>query len=501
MLDSELKFYLKAHLGKPSVGFKLSEAENNKLFAYFNEHCEEGCLQDPKSQQKIKQAFKEYFEPVGYILFKLTENKILLKVFAYKIEPKDSINLPAVLEILSLHKDLIQYDYKGNKNQISIPSKLKKKIYDFVKRIKNEEIHKKELIRFAVNEFFELHDHDIVIIKEDQIFVKKLDEKYKRKVSENEKNTIANRYNGINEEELKSLYDDFFSKEENKSFFYYVAKLFVTVHMIEKKIDNHTYEQKVFSIIQSIIAEQLNNTYNRNKDFCTGFAGYIFRVHFEEVFGHIASLILTEIAISNEYMMDFLKYYSLNVIVIDGKKYKVPELETESGLKWNVVSMLSIVKIYVKIKSSVDILKKEIDELDKKIKVLYIGEFSPLEYQNKLQKEKEEIEHILTQEKKKLDRVQDTLLSVKNEQRKFVLTRERLELKEIIQKKRDEKAQIIAQTVQKSVITQYNNLRKTLDTLMRQLHRNEKVLEQNRPSYLSIKNALAKALVSKKTLL
>ena len=465
MLDSDLKFYLKSHLGRPTVDFKLSEEENNKLFAYLNENCKEGFLQDTQNQLKIKQAFKEYFESVGYILFKISGDKILLKVFAYKIEPKDSINLPAILEILSQNKNLIEYEYNGNKNQISIPKKLKDKIFHFVNSIDNEEINKKELARFAVNEFFKLQSHDIVIIKDKQIFIKILDQKYKRNVSDSEKGTIAGRYNGINEEELKSLYDEFFAKEESKNFFHYIAKTFVQIYFIEKKIDNDTYEKKVFALIQSIIAEQLNNTYNQDTDFCTGFAGYIFRIHFEEVFGHISNLILEEITMANQYMIEFLKYYSLNIVVVDGKKYKVPELETEGGLKWNVVSMLSIVKIYIKVRTSIETLKAGIDEYKKKIDILYIGSYSPLEYQNKLHKETYEFEQKIARDKQKLEKLQDTLNSTKNEQRKYALEREVREIRENIRKNTEERTKLASKTVDKSIITEYNNLRRELDTL------------------------------------
>ena len=273
MLDSELKIYLKAHFGSPTVDFKLDDDENNKLVAYLNANCEEGCLLDEQNQLMIKQAFKEYFEPVGYILFRVNNGKIGVKVFPYKIKPQDSVNLPFIFEILSNNDDLIEYDYRGSKNQISITKKLKDKIYDFLNNITNEEVNRKELARFAVNEFFKLHDQDIVIIRDDHIFVKMLDEKYKRNVGENEKDTVANRYNGIREEELKSFYDEFFLNEENKNFFYYCAKQFVQTYLLDKKIDNNTYEKKVFSLIQSIIAEQMGNSYNNNEDFCTGFSG------------------------------------------------------------------------------------------------------------------------------------------------------------------------------------------------------------------------------------
>ena len=501
MLDQEIKFYLKTHVGKPSIDFRLSDEENDRLFAYLNENCETVDLDDPQSQLIIKQAFKEYLEPVGYILFKIINHKIRLKVFPYKIEPKDSINLPSLLEILKNNQDLIEYDYKGNKNQISLPKKLKEKLYNFINKINNEEINKKELARFAVNEFLQLKDHDIVIIRDEHIFVKKLDDKYKRKVAENEKETIANRYNGINEDDFKVLYDDFFLEEESKNFFYYSAKMFVQTYLIEKKIDNQTYEKKVFALIQSIILEQLKEAYeDEDEEFFLGFSGYVFRKHFEEVFGHIVNLILEEIAISNQYMMEFLKYYSLNIIVIDGRKYKVPELETEDGLKWNVISMLSIVKIYIKIKTSVEALKKEKEDINKKIRSLYIGDKTPLEYQNIVNTEKERLTQKINEHGKKLERYLDSMDMIKDTTKKTRLQVEIYNIKDEIKKYREEKKKVTATAVGKIVITEYNNLRKDLDNITRQLHREEKILEQNKAAYMSIKDALAKALVSKKML-
>lgn len=501
MLDQEIKFYLKTHVGKPTIDFRLSDEESDRLFAYLNENSETVDLQDTQSQLIIKQAFKEYLEPVGYILFKIINNRIRLKVFAYKIEPKDSVNLPSVLEILKNNQDIIEYDYKGNKNQISLPKKLKDKIYRYINKIDNEEINKKELARFAVNEFFKLHDHDIVIIRDEHIFVKKLDEKYKRKVAEDEKETIANRYNGINEEDFRVLYDDFFLEVESKNFFYYSAKMFVQTYLLEKKIDNHMYEKKVFALIQSIILEQLKDAYeDEDEDFFLGFSGYIFRKHFEEVFGHIANLILEEIAISNQYMMEFLKYYSLNVIVVDGRKYKVPELETEDGLKWNVISMLSIVKIYIKMKTSVEALKKEKEDINKKIKSLYIGDKSPSDYQNEVNKEKERLTEKINENGKKLERYLDSLNLIKDTTKKNRLQVDIYNIKDEIKKYRDEKKKVTATAVGRTVITEYNSSRKNLDNITRQLRREEKILEQNKASYVSIKNTLAKALVSKKML-
>lgn len=501
MLDSELKFYLKTHLEPPSINFVWRDEDNKKLFEYLNENCEEECLLDKENQLKIKQAFKDYFEPVGYILFKMSGTQIRLKVFAYKIEPKDSINLPAVLDILESNEKIIEYDYNGKDNQISIPKEIKDKIYNFINNITDEEVSRKELARYAVTEFFELQEHDIVIVKDKQIFIKILDYPYKRKVKESEKNTIANRYNGINEDELKSLYGEFFAQNENKHFFYYVAKLFVQVYFLDQKIDNFTYENKRYTLIQSIISEQLNHSYNNDDDFCTGFAGYIFRIHFQEVFEHISNFILAEIAISNDYMINFVKYYSSDVIVLEGKRYKVPRLETESGLRWNAASILSIVKIYVKIKTTIDSMKKEINELNKKLQELYIEGHPPSEYKRILVDKKDKLEEDIIKDKKKVEKCYDVLDLSNDKSEKSKLQSEIRTIRDGIELKRQERKTITGNMVKSSIINEYNKIKNDIDGIKRQMKRDQRILQQNEESYMSIRHALAKALASKRVLI
>lgn len=501
MLESELRFYLKTHLKNPSLNFELSDEENKELFEYLSQTCKDDCLEDAQNKLKIKQVFKEYFEDIGYILFKMNNNKIRIKVFPYKIEPKDSVNLPSLINLIDDNESLIEFNYKGKENQVSFPFELKEKLFDFVNNIDNEEINKKELIRFAVGKYFDLNESDIILIRSEQIFVKKFEGKHRREVKDHEKNTVANRYNGIEEEELKAFDEEFFSQEDNKDFFYFVAKTYVEIYMLENKIDNFTYEKNVFSDIHSLVTEHLIDKFNHNDDFLKGFSGYIFRIHFKEVFEHIASIILEQITISNEYIIEFVKYYSSNIIVLEGKKYKVPELITDDGLKWNVVSMLSIVKIYIKTKLASENLRQEIAELSKKVKTMYIGKHSPVEYQRVLHKEKERLKEKISIDTKRLETSLDALESSKSENRKAALKREIHDLKTTLKKNQDERTKLDSKNVPQGVITQYTGLRKELDTMVRQLQRDEKILEQNKESYLSIRNTLAKALASKKTVI
>lgn len=500
MLLSKLKLHLRSIVGEPSIYFIWSDEHNEKLFLYINEHLDD-TIENKEIQTAIKESLREYFESVGYILFKISSSQLRMKIFPYKIEPKDSINLDSIINIIDENEDLIEYDYNDKKDLICLSKELTLKLTHFVNHITNEEINKKELLKYAIREAFELKDSDIIIIKNGQTFIKIFDLSNYREVAESEKNTIAERYNGIDEDCLVSFYKNFFIKDENKNFFYEVAEQFVETYLLEKRIDNVTYEKYVFSFVQSIILEHLEKAFDNNQEFFKGFSGYVFRIHFKEVFGYIANMILTEISASNKHMIEFLKYYSLNIVVIDGQKYKVPEIEADNGLKWSVSSMMSIVKIYIKTDQSIDLLISKKDKLQDSINDLYINGISPMEHNSILTKEMDELSQDIAYLAKKLNLHTDSLDLSKSEQEKENLKNDIKKIKLDMQLKREEHSKLLANMVNKSDLYRYNNTKKDIDALTRQEKREEKILEQNESAFLSIKNSLIKALTSKRTLL
>lgn len=500
MLHLKLRVFLKTVIGIPTVDFKWNEYHNKELFSYLIDHLDDRSLLDEEVQQSVKEAFKEYFEPVGYILFKMTQTNVRIKIFPYKTKPKDSKNLDMLVDMIDKNEDMIQYDYNGKEDLICLKKELTSKLTDFVKNI-DEDINKKELLKQGIRKAFELYDSDIVIIKNHQIFIKLFDMKNVREVPEEQKNTIANRYNGINEQDLESFYKNFFLKDKKSDFFHTVAEQFVDIYLITKKIDNFAYEKYAFSLIQSVITEQLTNSFDHNEEFFKGFSGYVFRIHFKEVFGYIADLVLSEMISSNNYIIEFLKYYSLNIVVLDGCKYKVPEIEAPNGLKWNVISMMSIVKTYVKTKNSLKTLKEQIIKLKEEIKTFYIGSFSPLEYNANIAKEVEKILQDIIYMTKRLNVYTDSLNSSKNDLDKDSLKSDIRKIKHDIDLQKNKKAKLEAKMIDKSKVAGYNNIKKEIDSLSRQEKRDLLILNQNRDSYISIRDSLVKALTSKKVLL
>ena len=176
-------------------------------------------------------------------------------------------------------------------------------------------------------------------------------------------------------------------------------------------------------------------------------------------------------------------------------------METEGVLRWNFISMMSIVKIYIKSKISIDTLKQEIDELEKNMREFYIQGHSPIEYQNSLDKEKDKITQRLFLNEEKVKSFMDTLKSIKSQGRKSIIRVEVTKLQEKIKTDQNEKAIILSKTVQKDIIIKYNTLNKKREIMTRQLQGERKLLNQNKTSYSTIKQVLKKALISKTVLI
>lgn len=412
-----------------------------------------------------------------------------------------SEHLDSIVKLIESNDQLIQYDYRGKENQILIPKTIVDKINTFLLSIKLDKDDFKESIKQSIKRGFELSSNDIVISKNGEFFIKLYEKTKKHEVDKKDKNTIANRYNGIDEEELELFYDEFFADSENKNFFVSVAINFVDTYLNDKKITNEVYEKSVFSYIHSITFNNLVEIYDDSDGFFTGFAGYIFRIHFKDVFEYIADILLDEISMSNSYIIEFLKYYSQDVIVVGGKKYQVPSMEAKDGLKWNVGSILSISKIYTKSKKVIKTLQRDIIDLNIEIKKLYIGNLTPTEYQTAQIQKRQSVDDDIVKQNKKVEKFLDNLNVSNSENEKHEIKKDIHLLKEELIRLKEEKNSLVEDTVNQDNMKQYTKLHKELNTLNRQLKREQLIITQNKESYKSIRESLIKALISKKQLL
>lgn len=200
----------------------------------------------------------------------------------------------------------------------------------------------------------------------------------------------------------------------------------------------------------------------------------------------------------NKQIISFLNYYSLDIIVVNGKKYKVPQIKAESGLRWSVVSMMSIVKIYNKVALSIEQINFKRELLQKKLCEFNIGELSPMEHNNMINKNIAKTISEINATIRRENTIRDVLNISKNDDERKKLKEDMKNIKNELQTLADNKKKLSEKLIKQQALIEFNNIKKDEDSLKRQQKRDEKILQQNEEAYLSIKTSLVKALISKK---
>lgn len=412
----------------------------------------------------------------------------------------DKKYIDAIVTLVKENNNFIVYDYKGKENQILVKKELVDKILRYIQET-HQEVHIKEFLKFSIRQSLDLEEHDIVISKNGHFFIKLVHKIQKVHVTPSEENTKANRYSGFSEEEMKSFYTELFSCQSHSYFFNLISQKFIDIHFHANCISNEMYEKNVFAYIQNVILEyllDLHESENDDDDFFKGFAGYVFRIHFKEVFEHIADILLDEISMGNKNIISFLNYYSSDVIVTGGHKFQVPIIEAESGLRWNVISMLSIAKIYTKTAKSIKALQAKISIIKEKSLALYVNNLSPVKYHAAFIKKRQKIEQHISETSQKLDTYIDAFKVAKKEEEKKSLQAEVKSIEGTIKDLRVKKSELSKKMIKQSTIHEYNDLQVTMDSLSRHINSEQKILKQNQTAYASMRNSLVKALVAKK---
>jgi len=297
---------------------------------------------------------------------------------------------------------------------------------------------------------------------------------------------------------LESFYTYNFSQEDTEILCENIAEEFLQKYFLDSTINNATYEKDVFKSIKKLIILHLDSKFTKEMDFYVPFAIYFFKKNLKLIFQNLSEYIMEEVAYSNHDVINFLKYYSLDTIVVDSKKYKVPQIREKEGDRWNVVSMLGILKVYVKTYEQLETIQNDIESIQTKIASFYINDTSPIEHNKEIEKKHEIIEEEIKNNASLIDTINDSLVILKNED---ALNKARKELEGAQVQRlnlREEKAVLTKAKIKQVNMYQYKELVKQLESLQRSAKPNEKIIAQNQESYNSIKNSLTQALISKK---
>jgi hypothetical protein len=394
MIYLGIKYHLRTHLPKPTTSFIWKTSDNEALFKYLHTKFSAEDLEKSRNRLEIKQAFIDYFEPIGYILFKLKHDQVLLKVFPYKIDPVNSTHLNELTSLISDNLTLIDFEYKDNKNQIMIKGKLRRNIFLFVDQIDDEHINKKDFIKYAIKHVLKLDEHDLIFVKKRQVFIKKFQATEK---SEKEHSQA------ISSNELELLYKEYFDEETKDELIYTISQKVFQNLFIDRHVNNAFFEANVYQVLQEIILQELVEFPHKSSDLKESFSTFIIKNNILPIFKLLSEQLLSKLASKNPHVTQFIKYYSGNLFVEDGKQYKSPALLSQDGTKWNPALMQTLITNWFGIKTKMDTFKIHLFDINNAMNNLYDNENSP----EKLQKKQTDLQNEINTKQAKLNLLND----------------------------------------------------------------------------------------------
>ena len=330
MLARDIQKYLSSHLPKPSHNPDLKEHELKELHTLIVQNYD---IKKLENSLELYEAFEDFFESVGSVHLHIDEEILEYSVVAFGVSVNQSESLPKLLDIIEIHHDLIEYPYMGRNDQIYVPKKMVQLFYDAFEKL-HEDVDKKATIRQALRISFNLSSLDIILIKSKQIYIKIFEtvKNLNPDVSApNPKKDSESRFNGYDEKGLSDHYKVFFDTFECENFLCTTMSNVFKKYLNFDKISYQYFDKNALKIIRLQLAKELKKELNNNEDYILGFAGYIFRRHFLEIYELIVDEILTLISKGSTNAQRHLQYHTGIKVILDKKKYKMPELTTKDN--------------------------------------------------------------------------------------------------------------------------------------------------------------------------
>jgi len=370
MIYQYSKRYLKDKYEEATEDFQWKNLDNLSFLSHIQQRYSDEQLQ--KEIQEVKEAFKDFFEPVGTILFRYTqEYGVRFKIFPYRVKPQESQYLPEIVKIIKKNKKHIQVCYDGQENQIAILGKIRRDI-DSLMYTSEESVHKRELTKYAIKQALHLDEKDIVVALKRIYIVKIFDENKQDKEIEAplESKEAIKTHNGYSKENIEKSYKEIFKKANIEEFLEAVL-----LKSFKEKLDFNTmthdyYEKKSLKIIHTQIAKDLAFYSGLEDDYLFGIASYILRKHIYLIHEFLTLKLLEEIYNKNQKATDFLLKFDGSIILVNGKKYKLPQIQDEHAKPISSAIVTSTAFLYINLKNKIAQLKAELKKLDTQIVTL-----------------------------------------------------------------------------------------------------------------------------------
>lgn len=511
MIYQDTKRFLKRYLQKPKKDYEWSGHDNFLLLNFIQSRYSDAEIENNLSE--IKQAFRDFFEPVGNIMIRFTPSKgIAYKILPYYVEPKNSKHLKSIINIIQNNRRSIEYPYNGREDQIAILGKIRRHIN--VEIIETDEaVNKKELVRYAIKQALELDDRDVVLHLQRKYIIKLFKKNTLLNPEANEpkqKDKEELRFQGYNADDLSAHYDELINDLDIESFLDDTMALLFADKLNFDEITNEYYEKNVLSLVKNTIAQELHQHVSKNEDYILGLAGYIFRLNFIEVHRRIAIEIFELFAKKSENAERFLSYYSGKTILHNGERYSIPEISTPDGKRWSIPAVTAIATMWLRARHESVVLEAKL----KNISSEYISISSKYEdLSKKSQQYSDNLISYIEQLKEAEDAIADVTQKIKLDRGKNLSHQDELELSRLtyldkqkvatIKEKKSKLQPLKDEAITKlnAIKSKYFELKSSKQQMEYDIKALKKNLDINTESFHAILFSLVKALTQRKKLL
>ena len=510
MIYQDVKRYLKRNLQRPTKELEWATHDNFLLLNYIQGRYSDEQIKNNVTE--IRQAFRDFFEPVGNIVIRFTPSKgVAYKILPYYVKPKDSKHLKKIIDIIQNNRRSIEYPYNDREDQIAILGKIRRHINSEIIET-DEAVNKKELVRYAIKKALELDERDVVVNLQRKYIVKlfKRNTLLNPKAKEpKQKDEDERRFQGYNADDLSAHYDELINDIDINAFLDDTMALLFAGKLNFDEVTNNYYEKNVLSLVRNTIAQELQQHVSQNEDYVIGLAGYIFRHNFVEVHKRIAVEIFELFANKSENAARFLSYYSGKIIIDEGKRYSMPELVTPDGKRWNIPAVTSIATMWlhsrdesISLETKLENLNEEYTSIATRYESLSGQLDSHTETYNVLLKQLKEVEDTISKKVRKFRAENHSGSSEKNELELSKITHvDRQKIATIKEKMLKMKPMMdSAKNDLNEIKHKYFELKDKKQSMEAEVKTLRKNLNINSDAFHSILSSLVKALMQRKKL-
>jgi hypothetical protein len=506
MVYQDVMRFLKRTLAQPKMDCTWGVKENFSLLNYLQDRYSDEQIEN--NAMEIRQAFRDFFEPLGNALVRYTANVgVNFKIFPYHVDPTKSVHLKTLIDIIRENRRTIEYPYNGREDQISISGKIRRKINEQIVETE-EKVNKKELIRLAIKEALQLNERDVVLHLKKKFLIKLFQKNSFLEKSTQEKEQIKETASEvIDEGALEIAYNELFKDIKISDFINQVMDVLFSSTLNFEKINNEYYEKNVLILVKKQIKQELASYISDNDEYLKQLSTYIMKENLIYIHELISIEIFEKITNKDVNARAFLNYYTGQIYVENGKRYIIPEIVTDDGKRWNINSLISTASVWLRTRSLLMKSKVQRQNIEQKIgemmpdyssakqqldahnheHMVYLKKFKDIN-----QKVEEAVEKLNSEVKTAMAISKESALEMQIRQDKQALKDVRLRLN-FLSSHKTEKEKLFL-----DISSIYNDLNREKNQSIQKIQNFERDLAIGSDSFHSILSSVVKALMKRK---